>query len=579
VANPQAHSTIGVPEGDREAMNSRQTSAAWLATAVFAATATGQSIGPWAVEEFKLISSDPEPEDFFGSCVAVFGDTALVGCSQDDNLGGPNAGAAYVFVRSGSTWSHQQKLTPSAAMPGDLFGSSVAISGDTAVIGATLDDHAISQGGAAYVFVRSGTIWSEEQRLTASDAASADSFGYSVAISGDTIVVGATRSDPGGISSAGAAYVYVRSGAAWSEQAKLIAGDGEAFDSFGASVAISGDTLLVGAYQDNDGGLDAGSAYVFERNGTTWSEQQKLVASDAAASDHFGLDLALSGDTAVIGAEGDDHSGGSHSGSAYVFEGGSETWSEQQKLTASDATDDDQFGFGVDIAGNAIVAGAAGGTDPGAAYVFMRSGTTWSEQIKLTASDGVGLDDFGYSVAISGDTAVAGAREDSHMNGSGAHEGSAYAYRISPGPPLGYCTAGASASGCQAAISSSGTPSATAASGFWLEAVDVEGVKDGMFFWGTNGGQANPWGNGTSFQCVVPPVTRGGLLAGGGTVGVCDGAFAQDLNALWCPACPKPKKNPGPGALVQAQLWYRDPQSTSNQPTSFSDALEFAVGL
>jgi uncharacterized delta-60 repeat protein len=144
-------------------------------------------------------------------------------------------------------------------------------------------------------------------------------------------------------------------------------------------------------------------------------------------------------------------------------------------------------------------------------------------------------------------------------------------------PWIGYCTAGTSASGCQAALSAAGTASSTAPSGFSLDAQGVEGAKDGLFYFGANGRQANPWGNGTSFQCVVPPVSRAPLMNGAGTVGACDGSFSLDLNALWCPSCPKPAKNPGAGALVQAQLWYRDPQSTSNQTTSLSDAVEFPV--
>ena len=140
-----------------------------------------------------------------------------------------------------------------------------------------------------------------------------------------------------------------------------------------------------------------------------------------------------------------------------------------------------------------------------------------------------------------------------------------------------YCTAGTSASGCQASIGAQGSPSASAASGFFLTASNVEGDKDGLFFFGTNGRQANSWGNGTSFQCVVPPVKRAGVLNGSGTEDACNGTFQQDLNALWCASCSKPQKNPGPGALVQAQLWYRDPASTSNQTTSLSDAIEFTV--
>ena len=140
-----------------------------------------------------------------------------------------------------------------------------------------------------------------------------------------------------------------------------------------------------------------------------------------------------------------------------------------------------------------------------------------------------------------------------------------------------YCTAGTSANGCQAELDTTGFASASASSGFTLSASAVEGQKDGLFFFGTNGRQANAWGSGTSFQCVAPPVQRAGLLTGTGTSGACDGSFAQDLNALWCPTCPKPSKNPGAGATVQAQLWYRDPLNTSNQTTSLSDAVEFCV--
>jgi hypothetical protein len=142
---------------------------------------------------------------------------------------------------------------------------------------------------------------------------------------------------------------------------------------------------------------------------------------------------------------------------------------------------------------------------------------------------------------------------------------------------VNYCTAGTSASGCQALLSSTGFPSATARSGFTVSASGFEGNKNGILFFGTNGRQANPWGNGTSRQCVVPPVIRGGLLFGSGTGGNCDNFLSQDLNALWCSTCPKPLKNPGAGATVQAQMWYRDPQNTSNQTTSLSDALEFTV--
>jgi hypothetical protein len=144
-------------------------------------------------------------------------------------------------------------------------------------------------------------------------------------------------------------------------------------------------------------------------------------------------------------------------------------------------------------------------------------------------------------------------------------------------PVATYCTAGSTASGCTATLTASGASSASASSGFILQAANAEGAKDGLFFFGTSGRQASAWGNGSSYQCVVPPVRRAGLLAASGTSGQCDGSFSQDLNALWCPTCPLPLKNPGSGAVVQAQLWHRDPFNTSNQTTSLSNAVEFCV--
>ena len=206
----------------------------------------------------------------------------------------------------------------------------------------------------------------------------------------------------------------------------------------------------------------------------------------------------------------------------------------------------------------------------GAAYVYERAGSTWSGPTEVIAGSGSPFEGFGDSVAIDGDTLAAGVPEG---GGSG---GSTHVFGHVASTAT-YCTAGISASGCQALLSASGTPSASATSGFDLNASGVEGGKDGLFFFGVNGRQANPWGSGTSFQCVVPPVVRTGLLAGVGTAGSCDGTFAHDLNALWCPGCPNSAKNPSSGATVQAQLWYRDPFNTSNQTTSLSDAIEFGV--
>src|SRR6266498_72825 len=265
---------------------------------------------------------------------------------------------------------------------------------------------------------------SQEAKLTARDAASGDIFGFSVAVTGDTVVVGAS----GDNMLAGSAYVFVRSGTGWSQQAKLTASDAASGDRFGDAVGISGNTVVVGA---SDAASDAGSAYVFVRSGTSWSQQAMLTASDAAVFDLFGRALAVSGDTAVVGAISDDTDAGPDAGSAYVFVRSGTGWSQQAKLTASDAASGDRFGDAVGISGDTAVVGAQfGDTIAGSAYVFVRSGTSWSQQAKLTASDAAAFDFFGAAVAISGDTVVVGALADDTDAGSNA--GSAYVFVSAP---------------------------------------------------------------------------------------------------------------------------------------------------
>jgi uncharacterized repeat protein (TIGR01451 family) len=326
---------------------------------------------PQIYRETKLAASDAAANDFFGASVAISGDTAVVG-ADSDNFAGSRFGSAYVFVRSGSTWTQQAKLTASDASAGDRFGWSVGISGDTVVVGAYLDDDAGESSGSAYVFVRSGTGWTEQAKLTASDASAGDVFGLSVAISGDRVVVGAPEDNAAGTGS-GSAYVFVRSGPSWAEQTKLTASDAAADDFFGTSVAISGDTVMVGAYLDDDAGSSSGSAYVYVRSGSTWTQQTKLTASDAEAGDEFGISVAIVGDTIVVGAN--ESFGSSDPGSAYVYVRSGTSWTEQTKLTASDAAPFDVFGRSVAISDGTVVVGAIrdddAGTDSGSAYVYL----------------------------------------------------------------------------------------------------------------------------------------------------------------------------------------------------------------
>jgi hypothetical protein len=365
-------------------------------------------------QQAYLKASNTGRRDQFGYSVAVSGDTVVVGApGEDSNATGVNgnpaddsafaSGAAYVFVRSGMMWTQQAYLKASNTGDLDCFGCSVAVSGDTVVVGAFLEDSGTTGvnstpdedapgAGAAYVFVRNGGSWTQQAYLKAHQVNGGDWFGYSVAVSGDTVLVGAhgeASTTTGGDSTpdesamqSGAAYVFVRSGTTWTQQAYLKAHQVNAFDSFGHSVAVSDDTAVVGApfEASSTTGVNStpdesvpqvGAAYVFVRSGTTWTQQAYLKAHQVNMADQFGWSVAVSGDTTVVGAP---------------FEGSSTT--------------------GVNSTPNEN-AGSAG-----AAYVFVRSGTTWTQQAYLKAHQVNTFDSFGSSVSVSGDKVVVGAHQE-----------------------------------------------------------------------------------------------------------------------------------------------------------------------
>jgi hypothetical protein len=377
---------------------------------------------PWGTGG-KLVASDGSAGDELGWTVAISGDTALVGARSDDEAGA-GAGSAYVFVRSAGVWTEQQKLTAPEAAADDQFGCSVALSDDTALVGAPNRDEGAEDAGAAYVFVRSAGVWSLQQALTAPEAAAQRRFGRAVALEGDTAVVG-TSDD----TSAGSAYVFVRTDGAWTEQQALTASDGAQGDLFGVSVALSGNTALVGAIGDSDNGTWSGSAYVFVRSGDTWTEQDKLVASDAATNQYFGCSVALSGDTALVGAAGDSSG---VSGAAFVFQRSGGEWTEQRKLTADVPAIGDSFGVSVALHGDVALAGSMNQDGRGAAFVFVRTPDDWVQLRKLTASDAALGEELGLSVALSADTALVGAPHDCEK---GDNAGAAYVFDfIDPRP-------------------------------------------------------------------------------------------------------------------------------------------------
>ena len=383
----------------------------------------------------EIASTDGAGGDRFGYSVAIDGDTAVTGAYQEDETGN-NSGSAYVFTRDpgSDAWSQQAKLTASNGANGDNFGDSVAIDGDIVIVGAPNHDGSNgNNSGAAYVFTKPANGWAdadEPLKLTASDAAVRDLFGSSLALEGNTAVIGAYEDSHNGVTRAGSAYVFAKDSlGVWGQAAQLTASDAEYEDWFGYSVALDGDTVLIGAKLDTHGAqFFSGSAYVFTKPGTGWADANETVKLTAAnTSDRFGHSVALDGDTAMVGAHLNNTEGPS-SGSVYIFtRNASGVWSQQAELTASDAANHDSFGSSVSLDGDTAAIGAYGdddkGDDAGSVYLFSRHSSGWSERAKVTASDGGDDHRLGWSVALDGDFVVAGAYGGIGM---ASNSGSAY---------------------------------------------------------------------------------------------------------------------------------------------------------
>lgn len=441
-------------------------------------------------------SSNPGAFDNLGISVAASGDTLAVGAygesSNATGIGGaqgdnsaPNAGAVYVFTRAGGVWTQQAYIKASNTGGSDFFGTSVALDGDTLVVGAPGEDssavgvggnqadNSAPSSGAAYVFTRSGGVWRQQAYLKASNTGASDRFGVAVAVSGDTLVVGADGEASGstGVGAnqadntapwSGAAFVFTRNAGIWTQQAYLKASNAQANDEFGAAVSISGDTLVVGAWgesssatgvggnQSDNSASQSGAAYVFTRAGSTWTQQAYVKASNTGADDEFGISVSLSGDTLAVGADGEasfaDGIGGIQSdnsspgsGAVYVFTRSGTTWTQQAYVKASNTGPGDLFGYAVSVSGDTMVVGASNeasaGCGPapspadnsanfaGAAYVFTRTGGVWTHRAYLKAANCGGGDIFGSSVSTSGDLVAIGAPGESSnaagLNGNG----------------------------------------------------------------------------------------------------------------------------------------------------------------
>jgi hypothetical protein len=390
---------------------------AWRQTPTLELQAVSQGTGegaPWPVED-RLFAHDQVDNWGFGNAVALDGDRAIVGAWRADIGGEADRGAAYVFVRQGAEWVEEAQLLAFDGAEGDRFGYSVALSGDTAVVGAPL----VTVGnatfrGAAYVFQIIGGGWLPREKLLASDGAAQDRLGWSVAIQGDTLFAGAVNAEIGGNPNQGAVYVYTRQGGLWSESQKLFDEEGALADLFGNALSLSENTALVGAYSANiDGNINQGATHVYSRVGETWVLDQKLLASDGTDPDKFGWSVALHGDAALIGAWQKVIDGNAAHGAAYVFRRSGTTWTEEQRLTPSDGHEFTFFGWAVALQDHVALIGARhdfpGASQQGVVYEFRRS-TTWDEVQRLEAPVSEGLDGYGEALALDSRRALIASR-------------------------------------------------------------------------------------------------------------------------------------------------------------------------
>lgn len=390
----------------------------------FPLTATARAAEPVAAEptaedyiEQARVATDTVGNSYANS-VRISGDTAVVSSTS----------GFYVYTRVGTTWAQQAVLIPSDGTSVLTSPYPIAIDEDTVVIGArTTNVNGNPNQGAAYVFVRAGTTWTEQARLTASDGAADDGFALWVSISGDTIISGSYRDDIGANADQGSAYIFNRNGAVWTEQAKLLADDGGSNENFGGRVAIDGEYAAIST--GRNGVNQTPAVYIFARSGTIWAQQTKLSVCEPSANGtcQFGLSTAISGDTLAVANYFATIGSNTAAGAVYVFSRTGSVWNQQQRLIAPDGQIDDVFGSSVGIDGDSIVVGASAfNVRPGSAYVYSSSAGPWELQQKLQSTSKGLSNHYGISVSLSGNSFIVGSIRDNQNSDSPI--GAAYLY-------------------------------------------------------------------------------------------------------------------------------------------------------
>lgn len=558
-------------------MNALSSRAVVVAALALAPAASAQLSNPFvATREGLVAAASSAPFDGFGTALALDGDLALVGAPGAATVAGSMVGAAYLFQRTASGWTEIAELHASDGAAGDRFGIAVALEGDTAVVSAFTANATAPASGALYVFERSGGTWTETQKLVGVGADSGEGLGWSLALQGNTLIAGAVDDHhSGGAFNGGAAYFFERTPTGFVQRQRLIAGDGEAFDYFGRAVALDGNTLVVGAYSDNHAfGANGGSAYVFRRSGANFALTQKLIPADNGSNDNFGWALDLRGGELAVGAVGDTINGGFEAGSAYVFVDSAAGFVQQQKLVQPGATQYARFGSSLALRGSGLLVGASGassavGPYEGNSFLFQRAGGPFTFVLPLRST---ALDQgasFGEQVAWDGELALVGAPGDDTRL-AGQNTGAVYAYRLEPEVER-FCTPKTNGLGCVPSIQWSGSPSVSSSAPFTIGATNVLNRRTGLLMYGY-APNAAPFQGGT--LCIAAPLRRTTTQDSGGSASGddCTGIYAFDFGT-WLRSGLDPQL--AAGVDVFTQIWSRDP--LSSPAIGLTDALRLRV--
>jgi hypothetical protein len=537
-----------------------------------------------AAEQAKLSGSDSTHFDRFGVDVAVEGDRIVVGADFNRPVAtGLMTGSAYVFEFLGGSWQEMVQLVPSKPVPKGQFGYAVSCSGGVVAVGAPMVNQTLVPGGRGivYVYSKPASVWVEQALIDPADAL-ADGFGWDVDLDGDTLLIGAKDAGTG---SPGMAYVYVKSGASWTKQAELAASDAAPERSFGYSVALEGDTAIVCAGRADGAQNGSGAAYVFQRNGTTWTETQKLFASDGKSQDWFGIAVDFDGTTIAIGAVYADTGAVTEHGAAYLFGWNGQQWVEQQKLRPRGYAHNDIAGCAVAVDGASLAFTSPNEVQtPGFLHVASKSGSSWLQHLKFTSSDNWCLpgqpcipSQLGSSVALEGTRLVGGAP---NADVAGLQQlGAVYVFDVqmqAPQPTF-YCSAKTDAKGCTPRFFHAGIPSASGAlTGqlYEVKGYDVQAKVPGMLFYSTSGSASTPFAGGS--LCIQQPqkATQMAVTSANALTWPCNGQFSFDFSA-WIASGNDPSLTAG--QTLWMQYWYRDPGGPPGVNIGLTDGIFVSI--